>query len=312
MQNNDQSLSVLCTDIRGAAIARPPGFLGLPGLPELPDESEARYAIGRCESRIRRSVETYGGRLVNRNGGNLMAFFSDNTDALQSAIEMKRRIADLPPYSGLPLTIHVGVCAGHQAKEMPYFPEDGSNAAATLAAVADPEHILLSIPKRVTSLPGLPPHSDSVPDLAIKCGNRRLGVFRVGWQEHRPAVPRAPIVPAAASGNAFDRLVLRHDGREIVLDGNRTTLTIGRHPDCALKLQNIRSSRLHGTIERRLDRFVFIDRSSNGTFVTLEDQIEFFVHRKELMLFGHGQLSLGQPSSTEGAEVLQFQTGSFP
>jgi hypothetical protein len=69
---------------------------------------------------------------------------------------------------------------------------------------------------------------------------------------------------------------------------------------------------MHGTIERRLDRFVFVDQSTNGTFVTLEDQIEFFVHRKELVLFGHGQLSLGTPSSASGAELVQFQTTGFP
>jgi adenylate cyclase len=298
MQNNEQSLSVLCADIRSSAPF--PGEI---------DKAEALYTFGRYENRIRRSVESQGGQLVNRSGGKVMAFFSDGVAALKSAIEMKHRVAELPPNTTLPLTVRVGLCTGHQSKEERYFPREGSNPAASLAEIAEPEHILLSIPKRVTLLPGMPPASDSVPDLALNCGKRRLGVFRVGWQENDQAALQMAL---SQLGNWFGQLRLRYNGKEIVLDNKKAVLRIGRQMDCDFRLQDPRTSRLHGTIERRHDRFVFVDRSSNGTFVTFENQNEFFVHRNELVLFGKGQLSLGASSSALGVELIKFQTSDHP
>ncbi len=297
-EKKEQSLSVLCADIAGDE-----------RLSRLLDKPEALYAVGRCENRIRRAVESHGGYRVDFTGRKVMAFFNDSVDALQSAIEMQRRIAALPPYSGVPLSVRVGVCTGHQAQEAHYFPSEGSNPAASLSAIADPAHILLSIPKRVKRFPWLQLARERLPDLALSCGNRQLNVFRVAWQDAEPVVLKSAL---SQLGNGFDRLYLRYKGVELVLDGNYPALKIGRQADCDVVLRDTRTSRLHGMIERRQDRFVFVDCSTNGTFVTLEDEIEFFVRRKELMLFGVGQFSLGAPSSAPGVEIVEFQTGGFP
>lgn len=297
VEMNQRSLSVLCAGIRGRA-----------RLSRYLDKQEAVYAVGRYENRMRRSVESHGGRLVERSGGQLMAFFADSSDALLSAIEMHNRVADLPPYSGLPLTVRVGVCTGHHAREARFFPSEGTNPAASLSEVANPEHILLSIPKRVKLSPWLPLVSDSVPDLSLSCGNRRLGVFQVPWDPDAPAALKSAL---AELDNPVDHLHLSCDGVDILLDGKQPALRIGRQPDCNIVLRDPRCSRVHGTIERRLDRFVYVDCSSNGTFVTLEDKMEFYVRRKELVLFGHGKLSFGMPSAAIGAPLLQFETSGF-
>lgn len=297
VETREPSLSVLCAGIRGSS-----------RLSRYLDKQEARYAVGRYENRIRRAVETHGGRLVERDGGQLMAFFADSSDALLSAIEMHNRVADLPPYAGLPLTVRVGVCTGHHAREARFFPSEGTNPAASLSEVANPEHILLSIPKRVKLSPWLPLVSDSVPDLSLSCGNRRLGVFQVPWD---PDAPVALKTALAEMDKPVDRLRLSFNGAEIVLDDKQPALRIGRQPDCDIVLRDARCSRVHGTIERRPDHFVFVDCSSNGTFVTLEDKMEFFVHRKELLLFGHGKLSFGMPSAATGAQLLEFEASAY-
>ena len=298
VESSEQSLSVLCADVTGRA-----------RLPRYLDRPDALYAIERCERRIRSSVENFGGQLVDQPGGKLMAFFTDSVDALQSAIELQQRISDLPHYAGAPLAVHVGICTGHHAKEEHFFSGESTNPAANLADIADPEHILLSVPKRVKLFPWSQLTSENAPHLAINCGKRQLGVIQVAWQTQDPVALK---IALAQLDSGVEQLFLRHKDREVVLDGNKPSLKIGRQLDCDIVLSSTSSSRLHGTIERRLDRFVYVDRSANGTFVTLEDQIEFFVHHKELLLFGHGQLSLGTPSWVKGAEVIRFQTSSFP
>jgi hypothetical protein len=281
---------------------------GADGLSRHLDRQEAHYAVGRCENRIRRSVESHGGRLVDRAGSKVLAYFANNVAALQSAIEMQKRVSDLPHPAGLPLGVRVGVCTGHNAREQRYFPSEGSNPAVSLSVVTEPGHILLSIPKRMKVSPWLPMVAASMPDLTLSCGNRQLGVFQVPWQAQAPVALKIALTQLQSG---VDQIRLRYRGLEVVHDGNLPTLKIGRQLDCQLKLRDTRSSRLHATIEHRQGRFVLVDRSANGTFVTLEDQIEFFVHHKELVLFGRGQLSLGAPSSAKDAELVQFDTRTF-
>ena len=51
--------------------------------------------------------------------------------------------------------------------------------------------------------------------------------------------------------------------------------------------------------------FVLIDRSSNGTFVTIDGATEFALHREEFILGKHGWISCGQPRA-ESEHLLEF------
>lgn len=66
------------------------------------------------------------------------------------------------------------------------------------------------------------------------------------------------------------------------------------------------ASRIHATIERRRDKWVLIDHSTNGTFVTFAGERELRLHREELILRGDGIISFGQSAGHGGAESLRF------
>jgi hypothetical protein len=296
MGDNSTSLSVLCADIGGVA-----------SLSRIVDKPEALHALRHCQTRIRLALEHHGGRPIRCSGNRLMGFFTSHVDALQAAIEMQRRVSRLPPCAGIALTLQIGLCSGHQRREERYFPGDGPNPAARLAADAEPGHILLSIPRRLKHFPWTQLAGDRVPNISLSCGQRRLGVFHLPWQERDPSPMRRALTQLVAEA---DGLRLRYGERDMVVDGKRPRLTIGRLADCDIALSDGRCSRVHGVIEKRLDRFVFVDHSRNGTFLSADGQAEIFVHRQEVELSGCGQLSLGSPASRTGVEVLQFQTGS--
>jgi len=290
----DVPLAVLCVNVAG-------GKNWVRGL----GDPEALYVIERYAKRIRRSVELHGGRLVNYNGSKLMAFFANGTKAFASAVEIHQRVAELPPHSGFPLAVGVGLCAGHQAREGRYFPAEGDNPAARLAVVAPPGRIMVSVPRRAKLFPWLALAGNSVPEVVLKCGQRRLGVFDVPAQE--PA-RMALSLALADAGDGAGRLGLRHRGVDMVLDESQPLTRIGRLPKNDLVIRATRCSRQHGRIERRVDRFIYIDQSTNGTFLTSEKQAERLVHGEEILLFGRGILSFGGPASADGAEIIRFQT----
>jgi hypothetical protein len=67
-------------------------------------------------------------------------------------------------------------------------------------------------------------------------------------------------------------LRLYMDSKSVVLNSTRPSARIGRDPLADLVVGDTQSSRRHAEIELRGDKFVLIDRSSNGTFVQIEGE----------------------------------------
>jgi len=66
------------------------------------------------------------------------------------------------------------------------------------------------------------------------------------------------------------------------------------------------ASRLHAKIERRRDKFVLVDQSSNGTYVTVDGEHEILLRREELLLRGRGRVSFGHSYEADPVETLAF------
>lgn len=288
-------LTVLCADIAGGMSLR-----------EMLSESEAVRAVDRCAKRVGNAVESYGGSVVNRTEDKLLAVFAASEEAFQAAVVIQNRVADLPAVSGVKLSVRISICSGN------VFSNDGQSrgqleaVALRLAEQTQSGQILfcLAKEKQTDSLAGgnLPALKQT--HLTIKFGDTELAVSEFDWQKCG-ALPESIRTAQAVSGG--DRLVIRHNDQEIVLDHKKPTLTIGRDASCDLVLRDSRSSRLHAQIEKRGNQFVVVDKSTNGTFVTLEGKRELYVRHRELVLSGRGQLSFAAPASTAGTDQISFQ-----
>ena len=83
-------------------------------------------------------------------------------------------------------------------------------------------------------------------------------------------------------------------------------LTLGRDPQNDVVIGDRMASRMHARIERRRDKFVLVDQSSNGTYVKVEGEAEIHLRREELVLRGGGRVSFGHSRNDESGEVLLF------
>src|SRR5229473_1321744 len=100
-------------------------------------------------------------------------------------------------------------------------------------------------------------------------------------------------------------LRLKYLGQETVRRRENESVTLGRESGCGLTVADHLASRRHCTIERRQDKWVLKDHSSNGTFVTVEGDLEIMLQREEMMLRRRGWLSLGHPRA-EGGEAVEY------
>jgi hypothetical protein len=140
--------------------------------------------------------------------------------------------------------------------------------------------------------------------LAVRGKADAVNVCEVLWQEGADLTMVGNLdTPPAASEV---RLVLRLGGAEWVLGPARPLVTLGRDPGCDIVVQNPRASRLHARIERRRDKYVLVDLSSNGSFVGIEGEAELALRREEMMLRGRGHIVFGAPRAPDSVEVLVF------
>jgi hypothetical protein len=276
-----ETLSILCADLTGSE-----------RLYEKLAPSEAAHAIGRCEKRIVQTLEGFHGRLARCSDSRVLAYFSDAEEALQSAVEIQRRVAGLPPLSGVALEIRVGVCVGHASNEMSFFENKVGNAAVSLSGFAEPGQVLMSVPSRTQGFEwnGVPARSR--PEVSLSSGKRKLGVFEIDWRSFGTAHMKA-----APANDEVERLFIHYNGTTTELNATHPLLSIGRLSSCGLILHRSSCSRVHAKIERRGDAYVLIDQSTNGTFVQTEGGEEEFVRKRELLLSGRGKISFGEPFS---------------
>ena len=126
-------------------------------------------------------------------------------------------------------------------------------------------------------------------------------MFQLTWEESEEELTSmSPRVAVAIAGQAHARHARNRTGRVAV------TVTLGRDINNDIVIADRKASRMHAHIERRRDKFVLIDHSSNGTWVTVEGKTEITLRREELILRGRGHVSFGHAFADDPAEVLTF------
>jgi hypothetical protein len=231
-----------------------------------------------------------------------MAVFPRADMAAEAAGEMQARISEMPPVGRVRLAIRVGFHFGPAiAVEGDVF-GDSVNVAARMAALAKAEQVILSAATADALSPLMRARVREIDSLNVKGKQEEIGIFELVWQGPDADLTSLAMRPARKPL----RLRLRHGAREIELDDTRTSLVLGRDAQNDVVVSDRLASRVHARIERRRDKFVLIDQSSNGTFVTVEGEPEIHLRREEVILRGRGYVCFGHGWQDATDEMLAF------
>ena len=268
-------------------------------------DKEALHAVERCINRMTRATEQFHGRVIKTIGDEVMSVFDSAEEGMEAACSMQQRVDDLPPVSGIKLAIRVGFHFGPAIEDAKDVFGDTVNMAARMAGLAKAGQIITT-GETVGLLPTLLQQSTREIDaLSIKGKAEDVRVCEVLWQESDDLTMKSgSVAPAAAAA----RMIVRHGGEEQVLDAGHSVFFLGRDAASDVIINDRRASRSHARIERRRDKFVLIDQSTNGTYVTFAGEVEFALKREEVILRSKGHISFGHAYDT-GVEVVEFQVG---
>jgi adenylate cyclase len=287
-------LAVLFADVSGST-----------RLYEALGDQRALATIAHCLDLVKAACEGHAGRVIKTIGDEVMAVFPAADNAAQAAAEMQARISGEPAIGAHRLAIRVGFHYGPALHADGDVFGDSVNVAARLVGVAHGAQVITSAATASVLSPWLRVRTRELTALTVKGKLRDMSVFELIWQESADdltTLSTRVITPIA-------RLLVRHGAREIALGEWQATVALGRDAQNDVVIADRMASRMHAHIERRRDRFVLVDHSSNGTFLSIEGEPEIQLRREEFILRGHGHISFGHAYAKDPSETVEFFCG---
>ena len=261
----------------------------------------AQQTIGACLDLIQAaSTRT---RVVKRFGPRLMLLADGADSAARVATAMQIALRAYPAAEANKLGLGIGFHFGPVIQDNADVFGDTVNLAARLVEQAAQGQILLA---EGTAQQVQPPYRSSIRRLypvRLKGFEGELMLCEIVWRGDEAAT-LAPFDAVSPPPRAKLKLVYR--GEKLVLRRTVEEVTLGRDAGCRIVVDGEHASRHHCTIERRHDHFVLSDKSTNGTFVTIEGDQELALRRDEFTLRKSGWISFGQPRGAAGDDVMEF------
>lgn len=266
----------------------------------------AKQAINGLLERMVAVAQRYSGVLVKTIGDEILVRFPTAERAVSAAIALQEALAT-ERGGPVPLQMRMGLQWGPVILESGDVFGDAVNVAARMSAIARAGQIITTR-ETVAALPeALALKTRLFDTTQVKGKQDHLVIYEVLWEEEANAtVFVASTAPGLVAGEAAAPvLTLRYQERERRLDMGGS-LGIGRAETCDFAVASPLASRLHARIESRRGKFVFIDQSTNGSYVRSEDGNVVYLRREELPLWGSGEISLGEDFSDDTLHTLHF------
>lgn len=270
-------------------------------------DSIARRAIGQRVERMSRITLRNTGSVVKTIGDEVMCCFSTPDAAVTAAISVQEEIDDLPPVEGLKITVRIGVHFGPAILQ-----DDGDlfgdavNVAARMAAIAKGGQIITS--GDTTRKMGADLHTKTrlIDHAPVKGKALPIEIYEIIWEPVTDVTQLSGHFTAATEAAEVLPLRLYYRSQILEVSPQASGFVIGRSDTCNLVVSSGTVSRVHAEIQYRRGKYILLDQSTNGTFVSTEDGRVIYLHREELPLWGTGEIGLGEKPINDLTHCIRF------
>lgn len=259
-------------------------------------------AVGKCVEIFRSSTHASGGRVIKTIGDEVMSAFASADAAAQTALQIQQGVDALEPVLGSKLGVRIGFHYGPAVERGDDLFGDTVNLASRLAGVASRGQIILSLETTQRLSEALRAACRPLYSIPLKGKSDEVPICELTWREGDDATT---MMPALRASHGRTVLRLQYRNVEIVLDNARGNIALGRDQTSDLVVPERMASREHGHIELRSGKFVLVDHSANGTYVTIQGDRELILRREECVLHGRGVIALGLPRA-KATELVEF------
>lgn len=257
-------------------------------------DAPAVGALAACLDHLRNTAKKSGARVLDSGAERLMVLLPTPDAAADAAAAMHSSMEHFPQYTDIKLALGVGFHHGPVIQKDDQVYGDTVNLAAQLVAMAANGQIITTRETASHFSPIYRAWMRKLGAVDIKGRSGEVGLCELLWRTDDNATVFAKKRVDVRPTNVV--LTLNYRDKQIVRRRDSDSVTLGRDEQCGLQVHDDEASRHHCTIERRQDKFVLVDHSTNGTYVKGEGADEMLVQREEYVLTGKGTLACGQPS----------------
>lgn len=267
--------------------------------------TRAQSIIAKTLALLSQAAVRNQGTVVKSIGDEVMCTFPMAHNAVAASLDMQKDLRQgiaRGEIEHASLAVRTGFHCGAVIADGADVFGDAVNVAARVTSYAKPGQILASR----QSVMQLPRHMQGqvrfIGNAHLKGKRESLELFEVIWEEEN--LTRMQQVETTTVG--IMRLTAQFGDITMEVNEARPAIVMGRGEENDIVVLDPLASRLHARIEFRRGRFVLIDQSLNGTFVSLPDRKEFTLRRDELQLAGPGVLALGKSTLAVPEHCIAF------
>ena len=263
-------------------------------------DAAASRQIAELLGQFRQLVVAAGGEFIHSRGDDVLATFDDPVSALHVVMEI------LKPGRSTEVQFRAGLHFGPFVRTWDDIFGDAINLTARFATTANPGEAIIS----KDFVDQLPPPSRSwlryLDELTFKGKPQPQKVFTLATIDQTEIFQggKAP-VPDGDRYMRAARIRLVYDGKATVV-GETEGVSLGRLPHCDIIIDRQWVSRHHATIRLIDGRARLSERSSSGTFISMQQAPEIFARREDVVLVGSGKISPGLRLASPDAQIIHF------
>jgi class 3 adenylate cyclase len=265
-------------------------------------DAAAHEAIDLCCKLFAAITEQHNGRVIKTIGDEVMSVFADPAAAARAAVDIQLGMNEMAPVDRVKLGVRIGMNHGPLVERDDDVFGDTVNLAARLTEMAARGQIITSTETVELLDPIQKMDCRSLYAIEVKGKEKEVAICEVLWTDTDDATQ---LVSQRATTDAGRRLRVVYRGRTVLIDDERRTLVMGRDASADLVVADRMASRTHCEIERRQNKFTIVDRSANGTYVTIDGDSVMVLRREVAILRHHGVIALGH-SRSSATELVEF------
>ena len=266
----------------------------------------ATDALSRCMDSLAASATRTGVRVIKHTTDKLMALAGSPDKAAEAAAAMHTTVDASAPVAGVSLALGVAFHHGPVLQKDSDVFGDTVNLAARLVELAAKDQIITTAETARHLGGAYRPWVRKLYETDVKGRSEKVELVELVWRADPDATATTLQMPLRRLlAEEAGALTLSYRGRKLVRRRARDSIMLGRDEECGMVVEHEQASRRHCTIERKHGKFVLVDHSTNGTFVTVEGSPEVLVQREEFALTKRGFISLGQPKAAT-KELVEF------
>ncbi len=275
---------------------------------ETAGDKQAADAIGGCIEKLRQTTEEGAGRVVKTMGDSVMALFSNPNAAAIAATKMHLAVESLPALGETKIGVGIGFQSGTVIQRDNDVFGDTVNLASRIVEQARKGQVLTSEETASLLMPIIRNKTRRLYPIQVKGKADDVALYELVWRQSPDVTDVASTMSMLKTSQV--RLRLRYQGKDVLRRRGGESIIIGRDQECELAIVDQKASRQHCTIERRHDKFVLKDHSTNGTYVTVEGEEEVVLQREEFTLRKHGWITFGQTRANATDTMEYFCEGT--